>query len=283
MRQYLDLVETVLIKGRRRTTSVQGVGNTVYAGYQMKFRPAEEFPLITTRSLAGRPWRAIIAELLWFLSGSDNVTDLHKVGVRLWDAWATKEICNQYNLPENSVGRIYGVQWRSWLCRNGQTIDQISRLINEIKTQPDSKRMKVTVWNPEDVVDAEGNEKVFIAPCHGDFKCVVADGVVDLCMTQRSADLPVGVPFNIASYSLLLLMIAQVSGLKAGEFTHHLQDIHIYDNQVEEIKKQLALKPRPLPLVSLNPEVTDLFSFQVEDFTLEGYDPHPFFKIPVLT
>ncbi len=283
MKQYLDLVETVLTKGRRRQSSVQGVGNTVYAGYQMKFRPAEEFPLITTRSLGGRAWRALVAELLWFLSGSDNVTDLHKMGVKLWDPWATTEICERYGLPPGSVGRIYGPQWRSWLCRDGSTIDQIARLIEEIKNSPDSKRLKVTAWNPEDVVGSDGVEKVFIAPCHGDFKCVVAEGVIDMCMTQRSADLPVGVPFNIASYSLLLLMIAQVTGLKAGEFTHHLQDIHIYDNQVEEIKRQLQVTPKQLPQMILNPAATDLFSFQVDDFTLVGYDPHPFFRIPVLT
>ncbi len=282
MKQYLDLVETVLTKGRKRSTSVQGVGNTVYAGYQMKFRPADEFPLLTTRSLAGKPWRALVAELLWFLSGSGDTADLNKVGVRLWDQWATPEICDRYNLPHGTVGQLYGSQWRSWLCRDGSTIDQISRLINEIKTNPDSKRMKVTAWNPEDVEDSKGVERVFIAPCHGDFKCIVAEGVVDLCMTQRSADLPVGVPFNIASYSLLLLMIAQVTGLKAGEFTHHLQDIHIYDNQIEETKSLIKLEPKPLPKVRLNPTVDNLFSFTMDDLTLENYDPHPFFKIPVL-
>ena len=248
----------------------------------MKFRPAEEFPLLTTRSLAGKPWRAIIAELLWFLSGSDNVTDMHKIGVHLWDQWATPEICDQYHLPHGSVGRLYGPQWRSWLCRDGSTIDQISRLINEIKSTPDSKRMKVTAWNPEDVQDSREVERVFIAPCHGDFKCVVSEGILDLCMTQRSADLPVGVPFNIASYSLLLLILAQATGLKPGEFTHHLQDVHIYDNQLEETKKLLTLKPRMLPTVRLNSTVTDLFAFKMDDFTLDGYDPHPFFKIPVL-
>lgn len=282
MKQYLDLVETVLTKGRRRSTSVQGVGNTVYAGYQMKFQPAEEFPLLTTRSLAGKPWRALVAELLWFLSGSGDTADLNKMGVRLWDQWATPEICDQYHLPHGTVGRLYGPQWRSWLCRDGSTIDQISRLIKEIKTTPDSKRMKVTAWNPEDVENSKGVEPVFIAPCHGDFKCVVSEGTIDLCMTQRSADLPVGVPFNIASYSLLLLMIAQVTGLKAGEFTHHLQDIHIYDNQIEETKKLLTLEPKKLPAVRLNPAVNNLLEFTMDDFSLNGYDPHPFYKIPVL-
>lgn len=282
MRQYLDLIETVLTKGRRRESSVQGVGNTVYAGYQMKFRPTEEFPLLTVRSLQGKPWRAIIAELLWFLSGSDDVAEMHKVGVHLWDQWATPEICVRYGLWPGTVGRLYGPQWRSWFCRDGTAIDQISRLIDEIKNKPNSKRMKVTAWNPEDVESSQGVEKVFIAPCHGDFKCIVAEDVIDLCMTQRSADLPVGVPFNMASYSLLLMMLAQVTGLKAGEFTHHLQDVHIYDNQIEESKKLLALEPKKLPRVRLNPQVKDLFSFTVDDFTLEGYDPHPFFKIPVL-
>ena len=274
MRQYLDLVETVLTKGRRRTTSVQGVGNTVYAGAEMRFRPSEEFPLITTRSLKGS-WKAIIGELLWFLSGSNNVSDLHKNGIHLWDSWATKDICDQYGLPEGSVGRIYGPQWRAWLTRSGTTIDQITKLVEEIMTKPDSKRMKVIAWNPEDV------DGVFVAPCHGDFKCVVAEGVIDLCMVQRSADLPIGVPFNMASYSKFLLMLAQVTGLQAGEFVHQLQDIHIYDNQVEAIKQQLMRQPRHLPHVKLNPNVKSLFDFTIDDFVLEGYDPHPPIKIPV--
>ncbi len=274
MKKYLDLVEQVLTKGRRRATSVQGVGNIVYAGAELRFKPAQEFPLITTRSLKGS-WRAIVGELLWFLSGSSDIKDLHQMGVRLWDAWATKEICDQYGLPEGNLGRIYGPQWRAWRTTQGTTIDQITNLIGEIKERPDSKRMKVTAWNPEDV------DQVFIAPCHGDFKCVVAEGVLDLCMVQRSADLPIGVPFNIASYSLLLLMIAQVTGLKPGEFVHQLQDIHIYENQVQVIKEQLTRELRPLPHVKLNPNVLDLFAFTIDDFTLEGYNPHPPLKIPV--
>lgn len=309
MKQYLDLVELVLTKGRHRTTSVQGVGNTVYAGHEMRFRPAEAFPLLTTRSLKGS-WKAMVAELLWFLSGSNNIADLHAMGVHLWDPWATEEICKRKNLPPGSIGRSYGPQWRNWLRREDKTldvveqmlastisaeekiasltsmltrhrddsrpIDQISDLIKEITTRPDSKRMKVTAWNPEDIT------KVFIAPCHGDFKCVVAEGVVDLCMTQRSCDLPIGIPFNMASYSLLLLMIAQVTSLKPGEFVHHLQDIHIYDDQVEPFKEQLKRQPRPLPQITLNPEVKNIFAFTLSDFTLSGYDPHPAIKgIPV--
>lgn len=276
MREYLDLVEKVLTKGRRRTTSVQGVGNTVYAGAELRFRPAQKFPLITTRSLKGS-WRAIVGELLWFLSGSSDIKDLHQVGIHLWDAWATTEICKQYGLPAGNLGHIYGPQWRAWRTTQGGTIDQISNLICEIKERPDSKRMKVIAWNPEDV------ERVFIAPCHGDFKCVVAEGILDLCMVQRSADLPIGVPFNIASYSLLLLMIARVTGLKPGEFVHQLQDIHIYDNQVQAMREQLVREPRSLPHVKLNPSVADLFAFTINDFTLEGYDPHPPIKIPVST
>lgn len=274
MRQYLDLVETVLTKGRKRATSVQGVGNIVYSGYEMRFRPAEEFPLITTRSLKGS-WKALVGELLWFLSGSTDIADLHKDGIHLWDPWATPEICAQYDLPEGSIGRSYGAQWRSWLCRDGSTIDQIAKLIKEIRETPDSKRMKVTAWNPEDV------ESVFIAPCHGDFKCIVAEGMIDLCMTQRSADLPVGVPFNIASYSLLLLMIAQVTGLKPGEFVHHLQDVHIYANQIELAREQLKRRTRDLPTIWINPEVKDLFSFTLKDFELNNYNPQDPMKYPV--
>lgn len=256
-------------------TSVQGVGNIVYAGHQFRFRPAERFPLMTTRSLEGGRWKAIVAELLWFLSGSSKISDLHRHGVRLWDAWATPEICEQYGLPPGDVGRIYGPQWRSWRATDGRVIDQISRLVEEIKKNPDSKRMKVIAWNPEDV------DRVFIAPCHGDFKCVVAEGVIDLCMTQRSADLPIGVPYNIASYSLLLLMLAQVTGLKAGEFVHHLQDVHIYDNQVDLLREQLQRSPRPLPRVNVNQAVRNIFDFTLQDFAVVGYNPHPPIKFPV--
>lgn len=310
MEQFLNLIDTVLTKGKKRTTSVQGPGTIVYPGYEMRFRMDDGFPLITTRSLKGS-WKAVRAELLWLLSGSDDIADLHKDGVHLWDSWATPEICAQYGLQPGRLGRIYGPQWRSWSRREndlvdkiadiiawveplngekiraikkllenrprgGETIDQIANLVHEIKTFPDSKRMKVTAWNPEDV------DKVFIAPCHGDFKFIVAEGGLYLILSQRSADLLVGVPFNIAGYALLLLMMAQVTGLKAVEFVHYLIDVHIYFNQVEYAKMQLERAPKPLPEVWLNLAVTDIFGFQLDDFVLKNYNPHPAIKgIPV--
>lgn len=275
MEGYLNLARLVLDKGRHRTSSVQGVGNIVYVGHELRFNPAKEFPLITTKSLR-LSWKAVIAELLWFLSGSDDIKDLHRDDVHLWDAWATKKICDQYSLPEGRLGRIYGPQWRTWRGVDGRIIDQISNVIDEIKTRPDSKRMMVTSWNPAEVDD------VFVSPCHGIFKFVVAEGVIDLCMTQRSADLPIGVPFNIASYSLLLLMMAQVTGLKPGTFSHYMMDIHVYDNQVELLRTvQLGREPRLLPSVQLNPSVKNIFEFKLDDFTLEGYNPHPAIKYPV--
>lgn len=278
MRAYLDLVERVLTHGRRRTTGTQGIANIVYTGDMMRFRPAEEFPLLTTKDLgkkAWKAWRALKAELLWFLSGSTHIRDLHKNDVHLWDQWATREICDRYGLPEGELGRIYGKQWRSWRTSEGGNIDQISNLVREIKEDPNSKRMMVTSWNPEDV------NSVMVAPCHGIFKCVVAEGIIDLMMCQRSADLPVGVPFNIASYSLLLLMLAQVTGLKPGELIYAPIDIHIYEDQIEGIKTQMAREPRKLPKLRMNPEVKNIFGFSIEDFALENYDPHPFIKLPV--
>jgi thymidylate synthase len=275
MKSYLDLCETVLIKGRKRITGTQGIANTVYAGAELRFRPSEAFPLMTTKDLGGKVWRALVHELLWFLSGSSKISDLNKHGVRLWDQWASEEISLKYNLPAGDLGRIYGPQWRSWLKRDGQTIDQITKVINEIKTDPNSKRMMVTSWNPEDV------DGVMVAPCHGIFKFVVAEGVLDLCMFQRSADLPVGIPFNIASYSLLLLMVAQVTDLQPGEFSHYLADIHVYDDQVDGIKQVMARTPKKLPKIKLNPDVKNLFDFKFEDFELVEYYPHPYVKIPV--
>jgi len=272
---YLDLANLVLNKGRNRTTSVQGIGNRVYTGHELRFEPDMGFPLLTTKNMKGS-WKAIVAELLWFLSGSDDIKDLHRDNVHLWDAWATKEICDQYNLPEGRLGRIYGPQWRSWRGVGGKIIDQISNVIEEIKTRPDSKRMMVTSWNPAEVDD------VFIAPCHGIFKFIVAEGIIDLCMMQRAADLPIGVPFNIASYALLHRMVAQVTGLTLGIFSHYLTDIHIYNDQIEIMKDvQLVREPRPLPRLQLNPDVKNIFEFKIEDFTLADYNPHPYIKYPV--
>lgn len=275
MEQFLELVDTVLTKGKKRTTSVQGPGTIVYPGYQMRFRPAEEFPFITTRSMKGS-WKAMVYELLWFLSGSDDIADLHKNGVHLWDPWATPEICARYGLKPGKLGPIYGPQWRRWKTRDGSEIDQVSRVLEEIRTTPDSKRMTVSAWNPEDI------DRVFIAPCHVIYKFIVAEGELYLNLWQRSADILVGVPFNIAEYALLLMMVAQVTGLKPAEFIHQLSDPHIYEDQLEFAKLQLARTPKPLPRVRLNPEVRDIFAFRFEDFELVGYDPHPAIKgIPV--
>lgn len=272
----------------------------------MRFRPSEAFPLTTTKNLGGKAWKALRAELLWFLSGSTHIRDLHLNDVHLWDQWATKEICDRYGLPEGDLGRIYGKQWRSWRVsetelvddiaemlqrgapnniilnaiethrrKSPRTIDQISNLIQEIKERPDSKRMMVVSWNPEDI------DSVMVAPCHGIFKVNVAEGVADLVMFQRSADLPIGVPFNIASYSLLLLMIAQVTNLMPGELIYEPADVHIYYDQIEGMKTILKRAPRQLPRATLNPSITNLFNFRIDDIELRDYDPHPHIKIPV--
>lgn len=277
MQSYVNLITEVLEKGIKRPTSVQGVPNYVLPyGYCLKFDLRNgHFPLITIRDIGRAGWRALVAELLWFLSGSSRIADLHQLGVHLWDPWAKEEFCQPYGLEAGDLGRIYGPQWRSWLKRDGGTIDQLAKLVKEIKTQPDSKRMMVTSWNPEDV------EKVFIAPCHGIFKTVVAEGMISLSMFQRSADVPIGVPFNIASYSLLLLMLAQVTELKPGWFTHFLADAHIYENQITVMREIIKRPPRFFPNLNLNPERKDLFAFTLKDIELVGYLPHPYVKIPV--
>ncbi len=310
MRQYQELIKIVMEKGRWRETSAQGPSTKVYPAYLMRFNLSEGFPLMTTKSLKGS-WKAIVGELLWFLSGSTNIKDLHKMGVHIWDSWATPEICARYNLPAGELGRIYGAQWRSWKKtetgtvdqiqeilaspdssevqiksiklllegrqKGGAVIDQVSQLIHEIKNNPDSKRMMVSSWNAEDV------ENVFIASCHGTpFKAVVAEGIIDLVNVQRSADILIGVPFNIASYALLLLMIAQVTNLTPGELICIPIDGHIYKDQIPFVKEILSREPRPLPTIRLNPEIKDIFNFSFNDFTLENYDPHPPIKgIPV--
>ncbi len=274
MQQFLDLVDTVLRTGKRKKDP-QGVGNIAILGYTMRFRMEEGFPLITTRSLKGS-WKALVHELLWFLSGSSHVNDLHKHGVHLWDAWATQEICERLGFPTGELGPIYGPQWRRWKKSDGGTIDQITNVVDEIKRFPDSRRLVVTAWNPEDV------EKVFVAPCHCFFKFFVAEGELSLHLFQRSADVIIGVPFNIASYSLLLIMVAQVTGLRAGELVHTLSDTHIYLNQIPAARLQLQREPRTLPNVRINPEINDITRFRFEDFSLLDYDPHPPIKeIPV--
>ncbi len=273
MRQYLELVNHVLTNGQRKTDP-QGVGNIAVCGYQMRFNLADGFPLITTRSMKGS-WKAMVHELLWFLSGSTKVADLNKYGVHLWDMWATPEICQQYNLEPGDLGPIYGKQWRAFNGGGEQPIDQIKNLIELLEKNPDSRRLIVTSWNPAEV------DKVFVAPCHCFFQFFHAQGELSLHLFQRSADVPIGVPFNIAEYALLLLIVARATGLRPKEFVHTLSDAHIYLDQIEQMKELLKREPKPLPRVKINPEVKDIFGFKFEDFTLEAYDSHPPIKIPV--
>ncbi len=275
MKQYLDLVERVLTTGKKKSDP-QKIGNLAVLGHEMRFRPAEEFPLITVRSLKGS-WKAIVHELLWFLSGSSRVEDLHKYNVHLWDVWANEETCKPLGLETGDLGPIYGPQWRRWKTRTGGEIDQIQReVLDVLKTNPDSRRLMVTPWNPEDL------NKVFIVPCHGPFKFFHAEGELSLHVFHRSADTILGVPFDIAEYALLLLMVAQVTGFRPAELVTTLSDTHIYFNHLEVARELLSREPRPLPRVTLNPDAKDLFNFKFEDFTLENYDPHPPIKgIPV--
>lgn len=265
MKQYLELLEHVLLRGKLRKTDPQGIGNIAVAGYEMRFHPADAFPLLTTKKIN---FRYVIGELLWFLRGESRIDFLKGNKIPIWDPWATKEETAKYGLEEGDVGPIYPVQWIHWKKRDGGEINQIANLVKELKETHDSRRYMVTSWNPEDV-------NVPVAPCHGIFKCFVVEETLSLCMWQRSADVIIGVPFNMASYSLLLLMLAQVTGLKPGEFIHYLVDTHIYLNHIEQAKLQLSRIPRLLPRVTLNPEVKDIFKFTFDDFTLEGYDPHP--------
>lgn len=273
MRQYLDLVRYVLENGKPKSDP-QKVGNVAVCGYQMRFDMNDGFPLITTRSLNGS-WKSLVYELLWFLSGSTKTADLNKNGVHFWDIWATPEICEPLGLEPGDLGPIYGKQWRAFNGGGEKPVDQIEQLIDDLKRNPDSRRLVVTSWNP---VDAN---KVFVAPCHCFFKFFHAQGELSLHLFQRSADVPIGIPFNIAEYSLLLMMVAQVTGFKAKEFVHTLSDTHIYLNQVEQMKELLTREPRLLPRVKINPDVKNIFDFRFEDFTLVGYDPHPPMKIPV--
>ena len=265
MKQYLDLLKYVLENGQKKGDP-QGVGNIAVCGYQMRFRMDDGFPLLTTKKMA---LKAIIYELLWFLRGDTNVKYLQDKGVTIWDEWASKEACAKYNLAPGELGPIYGEKWRRWKKREGGVIDQISNVIEDIKQNPDSRRLVVTSWDPEDV------DKVFVAPCHCFFKFFVAQGKLSLHLFQRSCDIFLGVPFNIASYSLLLMMTAQVTGLKAHDFIHTLSDAHIYLNHIEQVKLQLAREPRPLPKMELNPAIKNIFDFKYEDFKLVDYDSHP--------
>lgn len=271
MKQYLDLLQYILDNGEQKGDP-QGVGNIAVCGYQMRFRMDVGFPLLTTKKVH---LRSVIYELLWFLRGDTNVRYLNEHGVTIWDDWATKEMAARYGHEEGELGPIYGEKWRRWKTRDGRTIDQLGEAIKDIQAFPDSRRLVVTSWDPEDV------DKVFVAPCHCFYKFFVAKDKLSLHLFQRSADVFLGVPFNIASYSLLLMMVAQVTGLKAHEFVHTLSDTHLYLNHIDQAKLQLTRKPRPLPTMTLNPKIKNISAFDYEDFILEGYDPHPGIKAPI--
>ena len=262
MKQYLDLLRHVRDNGTIKTDRT-GTGTKSVFGYQMRFNLADGFPLLTTKKLH---LKSIIYELLWFLNGDTNVKYLQEHGVRIWNEWAD---------TDGSLGHIYGYQWRSWPDYKGGHIDQISRVIDDIKHTPDSRRLMVSAWNVADL------DNMNLPPCHTLFQFYVADGRLSLQLYQRSADIFLGVPFNIASYALLLMMVAQVTGLEAGDFVHTLGDAHIYTNHFEQVEEQLSRTPRKLPRMLINPDVKDIFGFNYEDFTLEGYDPWPHIKAQV--
>ncbi|MCR8846856.1 thymidylate synthase [Rossellomorea sp. SC111] len=259
MKQYLDLCKHVLENGTKKEDRT-GTGTISTFGYQMRFDLQEGFPLVTTKKLHVK---SIIHELLWFLKGDTNVAYLQENGVRIWNEWADEN---------GELGPVYGHQWRSWSGANGETIDQISNLIDTIKNNPDSRRMIVSAWNVADV------DHMALPPCHCLFQFYVSDGKLSCQLYQRSADVFLGVPFNIASYALLTMMVAQACDLEAGEFVHTFGDVHIYQNHLDQVKLQLSRDPKPLPTLSINPEVKDIFGFSFEDFKLEGYDPHPHIK-----
>ena len=262
MQQYLDLMRHVLANGSEKTDRT-GTGTRSVFGWQMRFDLGRGFPLLTTKKLH---LRSIIHELLWFLQGDTNIRYLKENGVRIWDEWADEN---------GNLGPVYGHQWRHWTTADGREVDQIVQLVEGLKKNPDSRRHIVSAWNPGDV------DRMALPPCHALFQFYVADGKLSCQLYQRSADIFLGVPFNIASYALLTLMLAQVCGYKPGDFVHTLGDAHLYSNHLEQARLQLSRETRPLPTMRLNPEVTDLFSFRYEDFTLEGYDPHPHIPAPV--
>jgi thymidylate synthase len=256
MRQYLDLLADVMTNGTDRPDRT-GTGTRSVFGRQMRFDLGRGFPLLTTKKLH---LKSIITELLWFLRGETNVRWLQERGVKIWDEWADEN---------GDLGPVYGSQWRSWPDGRGGTIDQIAGVIESIRTKPDSRRHIVTAWNPAEIDD------MALPPCHCLFQFYVADGKLSCQLYQRSADIFLGVPFNIASYALLTQMVAQVTGLKPGEFIHSFGDIHLYANHVEQARTQLLREPRPLPRVTLNPDRTSIFDFEYEDFLVTGYEPHP--------
>ena len=262
MNAYLDLLRRVLEHGARKEDRT-GTGTLSVFGYQMRFDLAERFPLLTTKKVH---LKSIVHELLWFIQGSTNVRYLQENGVSIWDEWAA---------PDGELGPVYGYQWRSWPTPDGRHIDQLSQVIEQIRRDPSSRRLIVSAWNVADI------PRMALAPCHAFFQFYVAEGRLSCQMYQRSADVFLGVPFNMASYALLTLMVAQVTGLKPGDFVHTLGDAHLYLNHLEQAREQLTRAPRPLPVMRLNPGVRDLFGFRYEDFTLEGYDPAPPIKAPI--
>jgi thymidylate synthase len=259
MKQYLDLMRHVMETGTQKHDRT-GTGTISVFGYQMRFNLQDGFPLVTTKKLH---LKSIIHELIWFLSGDTNIQYLKDNGVRIWDEWADEN---------GNLGPVYGYQWRSWPTPDGGHIDQIAQVVNQIKNNPDSRRMIVSAWNVADV------NQMALPPCHSLFQFYVLDGKLSCQLYQRSADIFLGVPFNIASYALLTMMMAQVCGLEYGDFIHTFGDAHIYNNHLEQANLQLSRDPRPLPTMKINPDVKDIFSFKFEDFTLENYDPHPHIK-----
>ena len=262
MRQYHDLMERVLKHGLEKRDRT-GTGTLSIFGHQMRFDLKDGFPLVTTKKLH---LKSIVYELLWFLAGDTNVRWLQEKGVSIWNEWADEA---------GELGPVYGHQWRSWPAQDGTAIDQIATVVNAIKRNPDSRRMIVTAWNPADI------EKMALPPCHCLFQFYVGDGKLSCQLYQRSADIFLGVPFNIASYALLTMMMAQVTGLKPGEFIHTFGDAHLYLNHLDQAREQLTRRPYPLPKMTLNPDVKDIFAFKFEDFTLGNYQAHPHIKAPV--
>ena len=262
MKAYLDLMKHVLEHGTEKRDRT-GTGTKSVFGHQLRFDLSEGFPLLTTKKVHTR---SIIHELLWFLKGDTNIRYLKENGVSIWDEWADEQ---------GNLGPVYGAQWRSWRGADGQTIDQISQVIDQIRKNPDSRRLIVSAWNVGEI------PKMKLPPCHAFFQFYVADGRLSCQLYQRSADIFLGVPFNIASYALLTMMIAQVTDLKPGDLVHTLGDAHLYLNHLEQTRLQLSREPRALPRVKLNPAVRSIFDFKYEDFTLENYDPHPAIKAPV--
>jgi len=262
MRQYLDLMQHILDEGVSKTDRT-GTGTLSLFGAQLRFDLQQGFPLLTTKKVH---LKSIIHELLWFLKGETNIAYLKEHGVTIWDEWADEQ---------GELGPVYGYQWRSWPAADGRHIDQISKVLEEIRRNPDSRRLIVSAWNVADI------DRMALAPCHAFFQFYVADGKLSCQLYQRSADFFLGVPFNIASYALLTMMVAQVSGLKPGDFVHTFGDCHLYLNHLDQAREQLSRQPKMLPRMVINPDVTNLFDFHYDDFSLVGYDPHPAIKAPV--